>query len=98
MIVSYARALSNSVGSRVDTLYKLMDGKAEALEFTAASDLSFLSKPLRELKLKPNTLIAGIIRDRHPIIPTGNDSVLAGDKVIVFTAEQNFDDLSDIIA
>ena len=98
VIVSYARALSNSVGSRVDTLYKLMDGKAEALEFTAASDLSFLSKPLRELKLKPNTLIAGIIRDRHPIIPTGNDSVLAGDKVIVFTAEQNFDDLSDIIA
>ena len=33
IFVRYARALENTVGSNVETLYNIMDGKAEALEF-----------------------------------------------------------------
>ena len=36
-IAQYVRAMQNTVGSKVDTLYKLVDGKAEALEFTAGA-------------------------------------------------------------
>ena len=38
LLVSYARALQNSLGSSVETLYKLMDGEAEALEFNVKDD------------------------------------------------------------
>ena len=72
IIIQYARALSNSEGSSVETLYKLMDDKVEALEFSVKSGLSFLEKPFKELKLKPNTLVAGIVRERKIIIPSGD--------------------------
>ena len=96
-IVRYARALENSQGSSVETLYKLMDDKVEALEFIAKPDLDILDIQFKDLKLKSNILIAGIVRDRRVIIPTGADMITAGDKVIVFAANHRINDLSDIV-
>jgi len=97
VLVRYARALQNSMGSNIETLYHLMDGKAEALEFNVSPDFAMLGVPLKELALKPNTLIAGIIRNRTPIIPGGNDVISAGDRVIVVAADRRLQDLSDIL-
>jgi trk system potassium uptake protein TrkA len=97
LIVSYARALQNSLGSNVETLYKLMDGEAEALEFNVKQDPRLTDIPLKELTLKKNILIAGIIRDRKTIIPGGNDIIMAGDKVVVIAAGIKLSDLSDIL-
>ena len=93
----YARALQNSLGSNVETLYKLMDGKAEVLEFKVQADFSHTRVLLRDMKLKKNILIAGIVRGRKPIIPTGDDCILPGDRVIVVAAGHQLGDLSDII-
>ena len=38
VLLRYARALQNSMGSRVETLYSLMNGKVEALEFIVSPD------------------------------------------------------------
>ncbi len=99
VITSYARALSNSLGSNVETLYKLMDDKAEALEFNVQSDFKHQNIPLKEMKLKKDVLIAGIIRKRNAFIPTGDDEIVAGDKVVIITkvSEQKMGDLSDIM-
>lgn len=97
VLIRYARALQNSMGSNIETLYHLMDGKAEALEFNVSPDFAMLGVPLKELKLKPSTLIAGIIRNRTPLIPGGNDVILAGDRVIVVAADHRLQDLSDIL-
>ena len=97
VIVRYARALENSRGSNVETLYNIMDDKAEVLEFNVRSDFKQVNIPLRDLKLKPNILIAGIIRERKPIIPNGDDMIMKNDKVIIVTSEQRLNDLSDII-
>ena len=97
IIVRYARALENSKGSNVETLYKLMDGKAEALEFNVKSDSEVIGISFREIKLKPNVLVAGITRGRKTIIPSGNDMIMAGDKVIVIAANQRLQDLDDIL-
>ena len=96
-LVQYARALENSVGSSVETLYKLMDGKVEALEFKVKSDFPKLKIAFKDLKTKPNTLIAGIARDRKVIIPSGEDMLLADDKVVVLAANQRINKLSDIL-
>ena len=98
VLTSYARALQNSLGSNVETLYKIMDGKAEALEFNVQHDFRLIEVPLKEMKLKNNILIAGIVRGRKTIIPAGNDVIRAGDRVIVISTEHRLHDLSDIIA
>ncbi len=97
MLTRYARALHNSMGSKVETLYKLMDSNIEALEFTVSQDFAGINIPLRNMQLKSQILIAGIIRDRKTIIPVGDDVILPGDKVIVITGQQRLQDLSAIL-
>lgn len=97
IIVRYARGLENSIGSKVETLYKIMDEKAEALEFIVGSDCDIINKPLKELKLKNNILVAGITRARKIIIPSGDDIIMPDDRVIILAAGWRINDLSDII-
>ncbi|MBR5452111.1 MAG: Trk system potassium transporter TrkA [Clostridia bacterium] len=98
VICRYARALENSMGSNVETLYKIMDGSAEALEFNVGQVFKAADVQLKDISLKQGVLIAGIIRGRKTIIPSGNDAILQGDKVIVVAAGKKLSDLSDIIA
>ncbi|MBQ7373142.1 MAG: Trk system potassium transporter TrkA [Clostridia bacterium] len=97
-ISSYVRALANKRGSNVLTLSLLVNDQVEALEFAAKKQEKIYDKPLKELKVKENCLIACIIRDNQVIIPDGNSCIRQGDNVIVVTTHKNFDDLTDIIA
>ena len=74
-----------------------MGDRAEALEFNVKADPKLTGIPLKELRLKSNILIAGIIRDRKTVIPVGEDMILPGDRVIVLSAGQRLNDLSDIL-
>lgn len=98
IVVRYARALQNSVGSNVEKLYKIMDGNAEALKFNVQPDFRYINIPLKEIRFKKNILLAGILRDRKAIVPTGDDVIMPGDKVIVIGAGHILYDLADIIA
>ena len=98
VICRYARALENSMGSNVETLYKIMGGGAEALEFNVGQDFKAADVQLKDISLKQGVLIGGIIRNRKSIIPSGNDVILPGDRVIIVAAGKKFSDLSDIIA
>lgn len=98
ILVQYARALDNSSGSAVETLYKIFDGKAEALEFIVAGDSPLIETQLKNIKLKPNVLIGGIVRGRKTIIPSGVDMILPGDRVVVISSGNRLNDLSDILA
>jgi Trk K+ transport system NAD-binding subunit len=49
------------------------------------------------MKSKPDLIIAGISRRRRPMIPSGEDVILPGDKVVVVAAGQKLVDLSDIL-
>lgn len=97
ILVRYARALENSLGSNVETLYQIMDAKAEALEFNIVADSAVTEIPLKDMKLKPNTLIAGIMRGRRIIIPSGDDLILPEDKVVIITSGYKLNDISDIL-
>ena len=97
IVTQYARALQNSQGSKIETLYRLMNGAVEALEFAVSQDFKQLNVPLKDLNIKPGVLLAGIIRGSKTIIPAGNDVILPGDNVIVIAAHQQLCDFSDIL-
>ena len=98
IIVKYVRALDNSSGSdNIETLYRLMGGTVEALEFIVDNPSRVTGKPLKDLQFRPNILIAGILRDRNPIIPNGDDEILPGDSVIVLAAGHRLQSLTDIL-
>lgn len=97
VVTQYARALQNSMGSKVETLYSLMNGTVEALEFDVSQEFKHLNVELKDLKIKPDILIAGIIRGDKTIIPAGSDVILPHDKVIVIAAGQKLYDLSDVM-
>ncbi len=95
-VISYVRVLENTRGSNVLTLYRLVNNKVEALEFLAKCQSKIYNKPLKDLKMKNNSLIAYIIKQSKVIIPDGNSTIEPGDNVIVVTTHTNFDDLNDI--
>lgn len=97
-IISYVRARHNSQGSaNVETMYRLIDGKVEALEFAIKSETNYTRIPLKDLKLKTGNLIACIARNRNIIIPNGNDWIEEGDNVVVVTMENRIQDMQDIL-
>ena len=95
--VSFARALQNSLGSNVETLYKLIGGKVEALEFRATTASAVCGKPLMSLKLRPNLLIGAINRNGRILTPGGRDTIEPGDMVVVVTTISGLNDLDDIL-
>lgn len=97
-ITAYVRAKQNTIGSNVETLYNLFDGKAEALEFHVEKDAPVVGVPLMQLKKKDNLLIACIGRKGKIIFPRGQDAIQAGDNVIIVTTHSGFRDIGDILA
>lgn len=95
-ILQYVRAMSNSVGSNVETLLRLMDGRLECLEFRIRESAAYLGREIRNLPLKKNLLIGCIVRDGVPIIPCGSDTIESGDSVLVITTSPRFNDFNDI--
>ena len=91
--------VSCDLTGKIETLYRLAHGKAEALGFTVPQDGNYQGKTLMELKLKPNILIASIIRDYQVIIPKGSDCLMPGDSIVVVTtSDQAIIRLTDIFA
>jgi len=97
-IFSYVRARQNSLASaNVEAMYRLVDDRVEALEFIVNQDTEYTNIPLKDLKTKANTLIACIGRKRQIIIPNGNDSIQAGDSVVIVTKSKKVQDITDIL-
>lgn len=83
--------------SNVETLYRLMNGRVEALEFLLDKKSPLIGPNLAEMKIKKNVLIAGIVREGKLIIPGGQDAFQVGDTVIVVTTHLGFHDMENIL-
>ena len=96
-IVQYVRAMQNSLdASGIESLHEIADGKAEVLEFMIRKDAPYLDKPIRSLNIRPDTLLAAIIRGNECIIPGGDDCVKLHDSVIAVTTRFGMQRFADI--
>ena len=100
-VIRYVRARQNSLGSNVETLYRLIENKVEALEFCIRESSGVTDVPLEELgknqRLRDNILIGCIIRQGKTIIPRGSDKILVGDTVILVSGVTGLTDIKDIL-
>ena len=96
-LARYVRAMSNSVGSSMETLYRFADGKVEALEFVVSESSACTGKALKELKLKSNIIVAALVRGKHTIIPDGNTDIRPGDHAIIIAKAGQLKELDSII-
>ena len=97
-ILRYVRAMQNTIGSNVETLYHVLDNQAEALEFIIRDESPVVGIPLADLNLKPNLLVCCLTREGTVRIPRGQDSIQIGDNVIIVTTHKGLRDIRDILA
>ncbi len=95
-ILQYVRAKQNSLGNNVQTLYRLVKDRLEAMEFIIREKTDYVDVPLKKLDVKSDILIASIIRENELIIPKGDDCLKVNDSVIIVTTNKGFHDLSNI--
>jgi len=96
-ITRFVRSMQNSYGSNVEALYRLMDGRVEALEFNVGEDAKVTWGTLKDLRIRKNTLICCINRKGRIIRPGGNDKIDEGDSVVVVTTERGLNSIDDIL-
>lgn len=97
IIVRYVRAMNSSRGSNMETLYNVIKGKVEAAEFIIKEDSAVVGVPLMELDLKPDVLVAAVLRDKKVMIPRGHDCLNIGDAVIIVSRQIGLRNITDII-
>lgn len=98
LVNATVRAMQNSKGrSQVETLVNILDGKAEALEFVIREESEVCEKPLQELQLKENLIVACIRRRNNIIYPRGGSCIKVGDRVVIVTTHQGLNDINDIL-
>ena len=96
-IVKFVRAMQNSMGSNIESLYKLNDNRVEALEFIIREDCPLVGIPLQELKLKKNILVCSINHKGSISTPGGQSVICVGDTVVIVTTTTGFHDIRDIL-
>ncbi|MCR4725953.1 MAG: Trk system potassium transporter TrkA [Clostridia bacterium] len=95
-LVRFVRAHQVEDGAGINALYRIHD-KAEAIEFTVGEDFPKIGVPIKELKIKANVLLCGIVRGGEFILPSGDTALLLGDKVLVVTAVKQVAELKQIL-
>ena len=96
-IIKYARSMNESLNSNVENLYKLEDGRAEALEFYIKEPSDVTDIALQNLRIKKNIVVCSIHRAGQVIIPTGQDKLCVGDSVVVVLTNSRLNDIKDIL-
>jgi trk system potassium uptake protein TrkA len=96
-IVRFVRAhqSENAGGDGINTLYRIGE-QAEAIEFTVGEGFNQKDTPLKNLSMKENVLIGGIVRDGEFILPSGDSKIKVGDRVIIVTTEKQITELSKV--
>ena len=96
-ILRYVRARENSKGTKIQRLYRLVGGKAEALEFIARKGDDYIGIPLKKLKTRTGTLVSVIVRQGKIIVPFGNDHIEENDHVVVISVISGISDLNEVL-
>jgi len=78
---------------KVISVTSIHEDEAEAIEVVALETSDIVNKPLRDIKEPRGAIIGALEREGRIIIPKGDDMVLPGDKVLIFTLSSSIADV-----
>ena len=81
-IVRYVRAMEKQSGSAI-SVHTIADSQVEAVEFLVEKDTPHCGQMLKDIKLRPDTLLVSIAHGSDTGIPGGDSVFLPGDTVVV---------------
>ncbi len=96
MIIRYARAMKSAQETEMRTLYRIVNNRAEAMEFIVNNPSALTARPLAQIRMKKNVLIAAILRNNRMFLPDGESTIMVGDTVVIVTTER-ITTLTDIL-
>lgn len=76
-------------GGRLLSLVLLLNEQAEVVELMVQPGSKIAGRYLKKSNLPRRTLVGAIIRNGKTIIPQGDDIILEGDRLVIFTMDQN---------
>ena len=97
IILRFVRASRKAAGTNLETLYQVIKGKVEAVQFNVEQKCAITDIPLRQMQLKDGVLVAAIIREKTAKIPRGQDMIHVGDSVVIVTTQLGLHDMNDIL-
>ena len=98
IIVRYVRAMENQTGAAI-SVHAIADGQVEAVEFLVDDTTKNRGIPLKQMKLKPDVLLASITRGSRTQIAGGDSFMESGDTVVVVTGKRgSLQQINDIFA
>lgn len=96
-LTRYARAMHNSIGGSMESLYRLAEGQVEAMEFKVNPGAACTGVALKDLHLKKNILISSLVRGDRGIIPDGGTVIEEGDHVVIMAPAGRIKSLNEIV-
>ena len=96
-IMHFIHGRVNAQYSDLQAMHHLANGQIETLQFLIKEANKMTGKPLSQLKLKKDVLIAAIIRNGKTIFPTGENTLQVGDKLVVITLLSNITKIYDLL-
>ncbi|HCJ56451.1 Trk system potassium transporter TrkA [Lutispora sp.] len=84
-------------GNSIETLYRIVEGQAEILEFIPKQGSKMLNIPLKKLKLPKDVIVATIVRKNQIVIPHGDDVICKDDRVIIIIKNRKIEDLDELV-
>ncbi len=95
-IIYFTRSLKCKEDGKLESLRKMFDSKLEIIEMDVADDSEIVGKPIKELELKKDVVIAAIVRKRNIVLPEG-DVTLEGDDKIILATSRKIDEIDSIL-
>lgn len=96
-LITSNRILTYLKRDNIETLYRIIEGKAEIIEFIATKNSKVLNIKIKDLILPHDVIVATIVRRNEIVIPHGEDIIHEGDRVIVIARNRNIKKLNDIL-
>ena len=97
-ILKYIRFLKDRNKCSIENVYKIFDEKAEAVELLVNNNVSFLNKKLKDVSLMKDVIIATIVRNDKIIIPSGDDKIEFGDRIIIISKKDKVSGINDLVS
>ena len=94
-ILRFVRSRQGDFDGRVMRLYRLGE-TVEALEFIVGESFP-CGVPIKEIKFQKDILICGIVRNGEYVLPVGDSTFTAGDKIIVAAPARKISEISEIL-